>query len=169
MKMEKKGNNSILKIRVDDNLAQLFEERYTDSKQKTRKLFLKSLLTKQENNELFDKKILPSVDEKRLSWLSTRITKTDKDLIYERFESSNEKQLGRFLANCVIQVPIQIQNIIKSDQSVLVELKKIGVNINQIAIRANQLDGVDQVVCNLLNNIHSELIKLSTFSDTKNK
>jgi hypothetical protein len=56
---------------------------------------------------------------------------------------------------------------LQANSNVLPELKKIGVNLNQVAIRANHLGGVDEVVRKQLNDIHELLIKLSTKDDTQ--
>ena len=165
--MEKKEGNRVLKIRSDEELETLFNEKFALSNLKTRKEFLKLLLSQDKTSGNNSPNFAFGKDEKRISWLSTRITATDKSTIYDQFGKSKEKQLGRFLANCVSGSPIQVQTILQANANVLPELKKIGVNLNQVAIRANQLGGVDEIVRKQLNDIHELLIKLSTKDDTQ--
>ena len=165
--MEKKEGNRILKIRSDEELETLFNEKFALSNLKTRTEFLKLLLSQDKTSGSISPNSAIGKEEKRISWLSTRITATDKSTIYDQFSKSKEKQLGRFLANCVSGSPIQVQTILQANANVLPELKKIGVNLNQVAIRANQLGGVDEVVRKQLNDIHELLIKLSTKDDTQ--
>ena len=166
--MSKKEGNTILKIRSDEELEKLFEEKFAHSNLKTRKDFLKKLLSEHSQNDNISENPPPGKDEKRGFWLSTRISEADKTTIYDHFNKAKEKQLGRFLAECVSGAPIQVQTIAQANANVLPELRKIGVNLNQIAIRANQLERVDEVVREQLNAIQDYLIKLSTKDDTQN-
>jgi hypothetical protein len=95
--MEKKEGNSILKIRSDEELETLFNEKFALSNLKTRKEFLKLLLSQDKTTGNNSQNSVIGKDEKRISWLSTRITATDKSTIYDQFSKSKEKQLGRFL------------------------------------------------------------------------
>lgn len=76
--------------------------------------------------------------------LNLRFNKEEQAVLYPLFEKSKEKELGVFAKKTILFSDFDykkreetLNNSIKTNQEIILQLKKIGNNINQIAIKMN--------------------------------
>jgi len=146
-----------LYLRISENVKNNFKKDFKESTYKNHNDFLNSLLktrsTIRDENEIVSK-------IKRFR-LDVRVTEEEKKVINDTFNSSNEKRLGVFLVKCVTVVPIKIEKVNRLADEISVEIRRIGNNLNQIALRANQSGTVGFETNQLLKEIEAQLTELT--------
>lgn len=156
--------NKTIQIRSNKEDFLRFENLFISSNYKSRNEFLKYLLAREDkiSSEIHvSEEINQNINtDKRIKW-GLKIREQNKKFILDVYKKSNYKLISDFLIACISNIKIEIKEEKIIAPTVLSELKKIGTNINQIAIRANQLQGVDIEVKDLLNKIYIELLKIA--------
>lgn len=158
--MKENPCNSIIRFKVNEQTKLLFQKNFEISQAKTFNQFLISLLDK---NVALKEKTIENVDKETPGKkFSIRIKNKERVYLTNTFNSSTEKTLGSFVIKCVMNAPIKVENVIRMGESVSQELRHIGNNLNQIALKANQIGMVDKETLRLLNDIKKELAILTS-------
>lgn len=67
--------------------------------------------------------------------LEIRVTKSEREMILQKFKESNMSNFSRFIRNCCMNNPIIVVNGLKECTA---ELHKIGTNLNQLTMLCHQ-------------------------------
>lgn len=159
--MKEKQENTRLNLRVPIKTKEIFLSCFEQSNFKKVHEFLLNLLGSV-NTTVFKTDLVEEKQEKVR--FEIRLTPNEKSQILKIYEHSSEKRLGIFILKCVKNTPINVQNINKLGNELKVELRKIGGNINQIALKANQTGVVDRNAIALLEEIKAQLKTLTKIS-----
>jgi len=151
--------NARFNFRVSEETKALFVEQFELSNHKNANEFLLSLLGASVSLAPITSESSDKVEKK--PW-TIRMARDEKDKILNVFFSSTEKRMGDFLVKCVENAPIKVEQINRLADNVSIELRKIGSNLNQIALRSNQIGGVDREVIKQLDEIKSQLLELKS-------
>jgi len=146
-----------LYLRISENVKNNFKKDFKESTYKNHNDFLNSLL-KTRSTIKDEIEIVSKIKRFRLD---VRVTEEEKKVINDTFNSSNEKRLGVFLVKCVTVVPIKIEKVNRLADEISVEIRRIGNNLNQIALRANQSGTVGFETNQLLKEIEAQLTELT--------
>lgn len=82
--------------------------------------------------------------DKKYKSYSLKFNKNDNILLHDLFKKSDEKYIRTFMKKCILYGGVDyksreelVKNSIDSNKEILFQLKKIGNNINQLAIKMN--------------------------------
>ena len=82
--------------------------------------------------------------DKKYKSYSLKFNKNDNVLLHDYFKKSDEKYIRTFMKKCILYGDVDYKsreelanNSINSNKEILFQLKKIGNNINQLAIKMN--------------------------------
>lgn len=97
------------------------------------------LISQQEQTEESDTESIVEDDNNRTEVVQFRVSKKELEVIDRRLEKSSYKSRSSYLRDCALNTVIINYNL-KDFDEYLRELRHIGNNINQIAVRVNSMD-----------------------------
>lgn len=153
-----------LDIRFTPSGLDTFNTAYAASIYKTKEDFLLSLCQAKGNPPADTAE--EEVPKSKEDVIHIRILAAQKKQILNLFHSSSEKSLGVFLYHAVKKVPIQVKEVKVFDTTITHELKKMGANLNQLALKANQGNDVDEELKLQLDGIKDTLYALCQTNST---
>lgn len=159
--MKEKLENTRLNLRVPMKTKEIFLMCFENSNFKKVHEFLLSLLGSVDSIVVKRDLIEPKKENVRFG---IRVTANEKAQILKAYESTSEKRIGMFILKCIKNTPFHIQNVSIVGDELKKDIRKIGSNINQIALKANQTGVVDRHTIALLEEIKAQLFTLTKIS-----
>lgn len=111
----------------------------------------------------------PESDNPKNCSISLRLTKLEKQELKERLKESNYPKMAQYLHNLIFQGQVKVVYVDKTAETLLIELNKIGVNINQIAHQFNAQKRINFISDDqkILEDFKTFYIKIGELIDTR--